>query len=64
MATRHLGSVPRVLIFSHISERDGAAILQALAKTLRENDVLMDHLIISTYEERLDGTKGSGELYC
>ena len=62
MAARHLRSVPRVLVFSHISERDGAAILRTLAKNLRENDVLIDRLVISTYKERLDGTKDSGEL--
>ena len=53
-----------MLIFSHISERDGAAILWNIAKTLRENDVSIDHLIISTYEERLDGTKDIGGLSC
>lgn len=59
---RHLGPVPRVVIFSHISERDGAAIVRILAKTLRGTNVSVDHLVISTYEERLDGTKDLGEL--
>ena len=60
---RHfLSLVPRVVIFSHISERDGAAILRILAKTLRDANVSVDHLVISTYEERLDGTKDVGEL--
>lgn len=53
-----------MLVFSHISERDGAAILWTIAKTLRENDVSIDHLVISTYEERLDGTKDIGQLSC
>ena len=61
---RHLGPVPRVVIFSHISERDGAAILRTLAQTLRDSSVSVDHLVISTYEERLDGTKDIGELSC
>ena len=51
-----------MLIFSHISERDGAAILRKIAKTLRENDISIDHLIISTYEECEDGTMNKGEL--
>lgn len=63
MYTRsHLSLIPRVLIFSHISERDGAAILRAIAKTLREHEVSVHHLIISTYEERLDGTREMGKL--
>jgi len=53
-----------VLIFSHISERDGAAILRTVAKTLQENDVSVDHLVITTYEERLDGTQDLGGLSC
>lgn len=63
-ALRHLGPVPRVVIFSHISERDGAAILRAVAKTLRGTNCSVDHLVISTYEERLDGTSNSGGLSC
>ena len=53
--TRQSGSIPRILVFSHISERDGAAMLKSIAKTLRERDVIIDQLILSTYEERLDG---------
>lgn len=56
------GLIPRVLIFSHISERDGAAILRAIAKILREHEVSIHHLMISTYEERLDGTREIGKL--
>lgn len=54
--------MPRVLIFSHISERDGAAMLRSIAETLQRNNVLIDYLIITTYEERLDGTEDSGGL--
>ncbi len=57
-------SIPRVLVFSHISERDGAAFLRTIAKTLQENDVSVDYLIITTYEERLDGTQDLGGLSC
>ena len=57
---RHESVVPRVLIFSHISERNGAAILGILAKNLRENSVLIHHLVITTYAERLDGAEDIG----
>lgn len=53
-----------MLVFSHISERDGAAILRTIAKTLQENYVSVDYLIITTYEERLDGTQDLGGLSC
>lgn len=58
----HLASVPHVLIFSHISERDGAAILRELATTLREHNILIHHLILSTYKERLDGLEDIGTM--
>lgn len=48
-------SNPRILIFSHISDRDGAGLLRLIAKTLQERGILMQHLILSTYDERLDG---------
>lgn len=53
-----------MLIFGNISEREGAAILRTIAKTLRENNVSVDHLVITTYEERLDGTEDIGGLSC
>jgi len=53
-----------VLIYSQISERDGAAMLRTIAKTLQENDVSIDCLVITTYEERLDRTKDAGGLSC
>lgn len=58
----HLDSVPRVLIFSHISARDGVAILCNLATTLQEHNILIHHLIVSTYKERLDGLEDIGKL--
>lgn len=57
-----MSQIPRVLFFSHISERDAAATLRAITKTLREHEVSIHHLIISTYEERLDGTREIGKL--
>ncbi|KAL8646467.1 MAG: hypothetical protein Q9210_006127 [Variospora velana] len=45
----------RVLIFSHISERDGAAILKGVAEALHRGGLQIHHVILSTYEERQDG---------
>ncbi|KAI4282731.1 MAG: hypothetical protein L6R38_002735 [Xanthoria sp. 2 TBL-2021] len=45
----------RVLIFSHISERDGAALLKGVAETLHRGGLQIQHVILSTYEERQDG---------
>lgn len=58
----HLGAIPRILIFSHISQRDGAAMLRTIAGTLQEHGVVINHLILSTYQERLDGQGDIGEL--
>ena len=56
-------SVPRILIFSHISERDGAALLKLIAQTLKERNVSIQHLILSTYDETLNGTpSGSAHI--
>ena len=57
----HLGSIPCVLIFSHISERDGPAMLRIIAQTLQEHSVTIDHLILTTYQERLDEQQSIGE---
>ena len=46
----------RILIFSQLSERDGTAILRCAAKTLRENGLPIQHVILTTYEERQDGS--------
>ena len=50
----------RILIFSHISERDGAALLKGLAKALQRNGLQIKHVILSTYEERQDGAVSIG----
>lgn len=50
--------VTRILIFSHVSERDGAAILKGVARGLQESGMQIQHVILSTYEERQDGTVG------
>ncbi|MCJ1314214.1 hypothetical protein MMC25_007894, partial [Agyrium rufum] len=44
----------RVLIFSHISDRDGASMLKIIAETLRDYDIGMQYVILSTYKEKLD----------
>ncbi|KAK3173247.1 hypothetical protein OEA41_006576 [Lepraria neglecta] len=36
-------SNPRILIFSHISDRDGAGLLRLIAKTLQERDRCFEH---------------------
>lgn len=50
----------RILIFSHISERDGAALLKDLAKALQRDGLQIKHVILSTYEERQDGAVSIG----
>lgn len=50
----------RILIFSHISERDGAALLKGVAKALQRGGLQMQHVILSTYEERQDGAVSIG----
>lgn len=55
------GPLPRILIFSHISERDGAAMLRIIAQTFQKNKLVIECLILSTYKERLDGTSESGK---
>ena len=57
-------SVPRILIFSHISDRDGAALLKLIAQTLMERDVSIQHLILSTYDETLNGTPSGSAHIC
>jgi len=49
------------MIFSHISERDGAALLRSIASTLRERRTSIQYLIKSTYEQRQDGVRDAGE---
>ena len=44
----------RVLIFSHISDRDGATLIKTLAETLKKCNMQISHVILSTYKEKLD----------
>ena len=50
-----------IVIFSHISERDGGNILRKLAQALHQRHVPIQHLIISTYEQSLDGSQDAGK---
>lgn len=56
-------SCTRVLIFSHISERDGAALLKGVAEALRNGGLQIQHVILSTYEERQDGAVSMGTAH-
>ena len=42
------------MIFSHISERDGAELLSCIARTLKSRKIELQRLIISTYDQRFD----------
>lgn len=53
----------RVLIFSHISERDGAALLKGVAEVLHRGGLQIQHVILSTYEERQDGAVSMGTAH-
>lgn len=54
--------MPRMMIFSHISERDGAALLDCIANTLKMRNIVLQRVIITTYDQRLDGINDIGEL--
>lgn len=47
--------MPRVLIFSHFSERDGTALLRCIANSLQDHNIQLQYVILSTYDERRDG---------
>ena len=53
-------SPTRILIFSHFSERDGTALLRCIAKSLQDSNIQMQHVILSTYDERRDGRSRIG----
>lgn len=53
----------RILIFSHISERDGAALLKGVAEALHRGGLQLQHVILSTYEERQDGAVSMGTAH-
>ena len=50
------------IVFSHVSDRDGAKILQRIAETLHRHDMAVDHLIVSTYHEKSEGMDETGKL--
>ncbi len=52
----------RVLIFSHISERDGAKLLKILAETLQLRKINFRKVIITTYDERANCVDDIGKL--
>ena len=45
----------RILIFSHFSARDGMALLHSITKSLQYHKIHMQHIILTTYDERRDG---------
>lgn len=49
-----------VLVFSHISERDGVALLLRIAATLKESHVNMQYLVITTYNQKSSGQTCTG----
>ena len=51
----------RVLIFSHISDRNGASMLRIIAETLRDCGIGISHVILSTYKEKLDNNLRPGK---
>ena len=53
----------RTLIFGHLSERDGVALLRSIAAVLQDQGIVMDQMIMTTYEERRDGQTDSGPCF-
>lgn len=52
---------PQILIFTHISDnRDGPALCERLARTLTACNSLPDHVILTTYQERINGSTRIG----
>ena len=62
--SRNIVPPTRILIFSHFSERDGTALLRCIAKCLQDNNLQMQHVILSTYDERRDGRTSIGICSC
>ncbi|CZS92453.1 related to folylpolyglutamate synthetase [Rhynchosporium agropyri] len=44
-----------ILIFSQFSTRNGIALLRSVAESLKDNDIHMQYVILTTYDERRDG---------
>ena len=59
---RSSGQVPHIVIFSQISERDGATLLRCIAAALQERHIVVQYLIVTTYEQRLDRINDTGKL--
>ncbi|KAL8725125.1 MAG: hypothetical protein Q9181_006537 [Wetmoreana brouardii] len=53
----------RILIFSHISKRDGAALLKGVAEALHRGGLQIQHVILSTYEEQQDGAVNTDRCF-
>ncbi|RPB21264.1 folylpolyglutamate synthase [Terfezia boudieri ATCC MYA-4762] len=50
-------SLPRILIFTHISDqRDGQALLTTLASCIKNNNIRLEYVIFTTFQERQDGS--------
>ncbi|KAK5290558.1 hypothetical protein LTR99_011079 [Exophiala xenobiotica] len=45
----------RILIFSHFSQRDGTALLRCIAESMQEHNIYLQHIILTSYDERRDG---------
>lgn len=55
---------PLILIFAHLSfERDGAALLECLVKSLKECGIRLQYVIFTTYQERQDGSVLTGKTH-
>jgi len=60
--SRSSPAFPRILIFSHFSEeRDGAALLECLAKSLIDYGSAPECVIFTTYREKVDGSTRIGK---
>ncbi|KAM5480622.1 putative tetrahydrofolate synthase [Microsporum canis] len=55
MLTRITSIPTRILIFSHFSNRDGIALLRSIARSLLDNDIQVQHVILTSYDEMRDG---------
>jgi folylpolyglutamate synthase len=53
----------RILIFSQFSTRSGTALLRSIAESLQHNDIQMQYVIFTTYDERRDGQTRIGICY-
>ncbi|RPB18924.1 hypothetical protein L211DRAFT_795314, partial [Terfezia boudieri ATCC MYA-4762] len=55
-------ALPCILIFTHISDqRDGQALLGTLASCIKNNNIRLEYVIFTTYQERQDGSKRIGK---